>query len=61
VANVALNDDYVGGALGFATPDGIQYPARPAGCATAHDNNIVHGVSPIESGIRYGLFAMYSA
>jgi len=56
---IALNDDneYVGGRLIFATNDGVLYvPHRPAGSVTIHNNTVVHGVSTLRSGVRYGLF-----
>ena len=56
---VALNDDseYDGGRLVFADgEDGFLQPARPAGSATTHVNSIVHGVTALTSGVRYGLF-----
>ena len=56
---IALNDDneYVGGRLVFATNDGVLYePRRPAGSVTIHNNTVVHGVSTLRSGVRYGLF-----
>jgi hypothetical protein len=55
---VALNGeaDYVGGRLIFAT-NGILYaPERYEGTVSIHHNDIAHGVSMLESGIRYGLF-----
>ena len=55
---VALNDDseYAGGRLVFATRNGFIVPRRPAGSATIHTNDIVHGVTALHSGVRYGLF-----
>ena len=55
---VALNgdDEYVGGRLTFATADGFVQPPRPRGSATLHANSLVHGVSTLLSGVRYGLF-----
>jgi hypothetical protein len=55
---VALNDDdeYSGGRLAFITWNGMQIPKRSVGSATIHDNTIVHGVTRMESGVRYGLF-----
>jgi len=60
---IALNDDneYVGGRLVFATNDGVLYePRRPAGSVTIHNNTVVHGVSTLRSGVRYGLFFLKS-
>ena len=56
---VAINgdDEYVGGRLIYACGDGeLKMPTRPKGKITIHQNNIVHGVSKLESGVRYGLF-----
>jgi len=56
---IALNDDteYVGGRLVFATNDGALYvPHRPTGSVTIHNNTVVHGVSTLHAGVRYGLF-----
>ena len=55
---VALNGDadYVGGRLIFATNGALYAPERPEGTVTIHHNDIAHGVSMLESGIRYGLF-----
>eukprot|EP01041_Mallomonas_annulata_P005513 gene5513-11109_t len=56
---VALNDDndYDGGRLVFALDNGtLCVPRRPLGSFTVHDNSIVHGVSELKSGVRYGLF-----
>jgi len=58
---IALNDDteYVGGRLVFATNDGALYvPRRPAGSVTIHNNTVVHGVSTLRTGVRYGLFLL---
>ena len=57
---VSLNDDseYVGGRLVFLNSSGIHTPVRKAGTVTIHDNTIVHGVSLLESGTRYGLFLL---
>jgi len=55
---IALNDEneYDGGRLVYVTEDGIQIPRRPVGSVTIHENNIVHGVTPLYRGVRYGLF-----
>ena len=55
---VALNGDadYGGGRLVFATSIGFVIPARPAGTATIHTDRIVHGVTALTGGVRYGLF-----
>jgi ubiquitin len=55
---VALNaeHEYGGGKLTFATALGFMQPARPRGSATTHVNSLVHGVSTLTHGVRYGLF-----
>lgn len=55
---VALNgdDEYEGGKLVFAYNGKIYMPDRKPGSATIHDNTIVHGVTPIGKGPRYGVF-----
>lgn len=55
---VSINDekDYEGGRLIFASEGKIHIPTRNKGTVTVHNNKIVHGVSRLESGIRYGLF-----
>jgi hypothetical protein len=55
---IALNGDqeYRGGRLVFITDKGFVVPRRPVGSATIHTNEIVHGVSTLLSGVRYGLF-----
>lgn len=55
---IALNGDteYGGGKLVFATADGFVCPERPAGAVTIHCGSVVHGVTQLESGVRYGLF-----
>ena len=55
---IALNDEaeYEGGRLVFATAEGFVLPTRPQGSTTVHVNSIVHGVTALTSGVRYGLF-----
>ena len=55
---VALTDEntYGGGALVFANAEGLHFPLRPAGSATIHDKTVVHGVTELVHGVRYGLF-----
>ena len=54
---VALNDDFKGGKLVFICDGGkIIAPERPPGTVTIHHNNIVHGVTLLQQGTRYGLF-----
>ncbi|TNV76403.1 hypothetical protein FGO68_gene10409 [Halteria grandinella] len=55
---VALNDDFQGGKLIYLTGGQMHTPARLAGSITIHENDIVHGVSLLNSGIRYGLFML---
>jgi hypothetical protein len=57
---VSLNsdDDYVGGRILYATDDGFLSPPKPAGSVTIHDHHIVHGVTRLDSGVRYGLFLL---
>ena len=59
---VPLNSDtdYVGGKLVYVNGRDakITVPSRPAGSYTIHDNKILHGVSRLESGVRYGLFLL---
>ena len=55
---VSLNDDqeYVGGRLVYISRGKLTAPPRSPGSVTIHDNTIVHGVTLLESGVRYGLF-----
>jgi len=53
---VPLNESYEGGELVYASGGQFHWPARPAGSATIHDSTIVHGVTALRSGIRYGLY-----
>eukprot|EP00945_MAST-04E_sp_MAST-4E-sp1_P001031 g1031.t1 len=59
---VPLNSDtdYVGGKLVYVNGRDakITVPSRRAGSYTIHDNKILHGVSRLESGVRYGLFLL---
>ena len=51
--------DHRGGRLVYLTRRGeCVRPARFSGMATVHNNRIVHGVSRLESGTRYGLFLL---
>jgi len=54
-------EDYSGGRLIFATPQGLHWPSRKVGTATIHDNTIPHGVTAHTSGIRYGFFFLQQA
>jgi len=55
---LALNgdDEYNGGKLVFINNGILETPERPAGSATIHEGDIVHGVTEFKSGVRYGLF-----
>jgi predicted 2-oxoglutarate/Fe(II)-dependent dioxygenase YbiX len=55
---IALNneDEYVGGRLVFANGKGLHRLSRLAGAVTVHDNKVVHGVTALRAGVRYGLF-----
>eukprot|EP00047_Mylnosiga_fluctuans_P005024 m.237936 g.237936 ORF g.237936 m.237936 type:complete len:408 (+) comp13221_c0_seq1:38-1261(+) len=57
---VPLGDsNCVGGKLVFARGDGTLHPvARRAGTMLAHDGDAVHGVTRLDTGVRYGLFAL---
>jgi predicted 2-oxoglutarate/Fe(II)-dependent dioxygenase YbiX len=57
---VALNDDseYEGGRLMYLSDGKVHVPSRPAGSITIHHNDIVHGVTKLHSGTRYGLFLL---
>ena len=47
---------YDGGRLVFAGAGGFRAPHRPAGSATVHTHRIVHVVTALTRGTRYGLF-----
>jgi hypothetical protein len=55
------DDDYSGGRLLFASKGELHAPKRACGTVTIHENDIVHGVSMFEAGIRYGLFFLKKA
>jgi hypothetical protein len=57
---LSLSDDseYEGGKLIYATKGKLTQPKRIKGTVTVHNNKIVHGVSLLKSGIRYGLFLL---
>ncbi len=40
----------------FVSQGKLNAPSRQAGTITIHENDIVHGVSILMSGVRYGLF-----
>ena len=61
VTQVALNGDgdYEGGRLVYLTGNGVfRTPPRPAGTTTIHNCGIVHGVTKMGWGVRYGLFLL---
>ena len=49
---VALNEGFKGGELVFATGEGFLVPPRPAGTATVHESQQVHGVAKLALGRR---------
>jgi small ubiquitin-related modifier len=63
---VPLNSpaEYEGGQLVFATSNAVGnggrlvQPSRELGSVTIHDNGVVHGVTPLVAGVRYGLFLL---
>ncbi len=57
---VAVNgdDEYVGGRLAYIKNGALEILDRPAGSITIHEGGIVHGVTELQSGIRYGLFLL---
>ena len=60
---VPLIDDKscIGGRLLFACTDGQLMPAqRRQGCILAHDGDVVHGVTCLVQGVRFGLYALRS-
>ena len=53
------DDACVGGRLVVLGPDGrLHRPARRVGALLAHDGDVVHGVTRLDAGVRYGLFAL---
>ena len=57
---VPLNGDhqYEGGQLVFLNELGVHMPSRPQGSCTIHEWDIVHGVTALTSGVRYGLYVL---
>jgi large subunit ribosomal protein L40e len=51
-----LNEEYDGGELVWAVEGGLEVPGRAAGSATMHTAGVVHGVTAMTRGVRYGLF-----
>jgi hypothetical protein len=58
---IALNGDneYEGGKLVFAHNGKILAPRRLPGTATIHDHKVVHGVTPLKNGPRFGLYFLH--
>jgi hypothetical protein len=63
VMQVPLTDDtaYEGARLTFlsASTGRLSVPPRPMGSATVHDHSVVHGVTVMTAGVRYGLFLLH--
>ena len=59
---IALNDtsDYKGGDLIYLTDGKVHRPEQVKGSITIHNNDIIHGVTPIVKGERYSLFVLYT-
>ena len=57
---IALNDtsDYKGGDLIYLTDGKVHRPEQVKGSITIHNNDIIHGVTPIVKGERYSLFIL---
>jgi hypothetical protein len=55
---LALNgeNDYTGGRLVYLYNDLFDSPQRPAGTITVHADDIVHGVTKLESGVRCSMY-----
>ncbi|CAE7850474.1 pmt3 [Symbiodinium necroappetens] len=61
VVNVSLNSEYTGGKLMFVDGARLICPERKPGCATAHNQTAIHGVSSITAGVRYNLLAAFDS
>lgn len=61
VVNVALNDDFDGARLLFASGDRIVQPERRPGDATVHTRASVHAVTCLAAGVRYNFFVTVEA
>ena len=57
---VPLNEPskYVSAGLVFVTAGRFLEPRRAVGSATVHDDGVVHGVAPLQQGVRYALFLL---
>ena len=56
--SINSDQDYVGGQLMYLSEGKIHVPPRRPGTITLHENDIVHGVTQLVSGVRYGLFLL---
>lgn len=55
--SLSETSQYKGGRLVYVSDKGeIHMPVRVRGSVIVHDNTIVHGVTTMESGVRYSLF-----
>jgi hypothetical protein len=51
--------EYDGGRLVFVSKEGkLEQPTREAGSATLHDGGVIHGVTALRGGVRYGLLVL---
>ena len=59
---IALNNqsEFEGGDLVYLTDGCFHKPDQLKGSITIHNNDIIHGVTPILSGIRYSLFILHT-
>jgi hypothetical protein len=58
-AQVPLGGETVGGKTVFALPCGrLLVPERAVGAVLAHHGDVAHGVTALEKGLRYGLYAL---
>jgi hypothetical protein len=59
---IALNEtsEYKGGDLIYLTDGKVHRPEQLQGSVTIHNNDIIHGVTPIVKGERYSLFVLYT-
>ena len=55
------NSEYTGGKLMFVDGARLICPERKPGCATAHNQTAIHGVSSITAGVRYNLLAAFDS
>ena len=59
---IALNNqsEFEGGDIVYLTDGCFHKPDQLKGSITIHNNDIIHGVTPILSGIRYSLFILHT-